>query len=374
MGGAVFPPCCLLLLLLSHFSPVWLLATPWTAAHQAPLSMGFSRQEYWSGVPLPSPPCCLTWGQTMVEVMKIMVTSFKRPCANTAALSAPDPAAGHHPPTPPPETPGHSRACLGQFLVGSRLLSPGSWCARGSVCALQESVSLVPCKFWWLYGGVNGDLLQEGLCHTQVRCTQSPCNRPLPTHTSTGDTQIQFWLSLYGLGVYFMPFPGMSSSGDQVLSGSALSQEGRASWSLPRSQPLSFLGAQQEHSLRCAVCLLWGADLRLRPSWRMATIQDPRKTWLAAGSQLTVWWKMPSLGPRLQQPLAFQLWLSAFPPLWREIPIWLYDSQLALLWYSLNPMVCECCRVHRAMLEPFVVKVSFLSLSDDPVDWVAVLH
>ena len=33
-----------------------LLATPWTAAYQAPLSMGFSRQEYWSGVPLPSLP------------------------------------------------------------------------------------------------------------------------------------------------------------------------------------------------------------------------------------------------------------------------------------------------------------------------------
>ena len=31
-------------------------ATPWTAAHQAPPSIGFSRQEYWSGVPLPSPP------------------------------------------------------------------------------------------------------------------------------------------------------------------------------------------------------------------------------------------------------------------------------------------------------------------------------
>ena len=37
---------------LSH---VWFLATPWTAAYQAPLSMGFSREEYWSGVPLPSP-------------------------------------------------------------------------------------------------------------------------------------------------------------------------------------------------------------------------------------------------------------------------------------------------------------------------------
>ena len=36
-------------------SRVRLLPTPWTAAHQAPLSMGFSRQEYWSGLPLPSP-------------------------------------------------------------------------------------------------------------------------------------------------------------------------------------------------------------------------------------------------------------------------------------------------------------------------------
>ena len=38
-------------------SRVRLFGTPWTAAHQAPLSMGFSRQEYWSGVPLPSPLC-----------------------------------------------------------------------------------------------------------------------------------------------------------------------------------------------------------------------------------------------------------------------------------------------------------------------------
>ena len=38
--------------LLSHAQ---LFATPWTAAHQAPPSMGFSRQEYWSGLPLPSP-------------------------------------------------------------------------------------------------------------------------------------------------------------------------------------------------------------------------------------------------------------------------------------------------------------------------------
>ena len=41
--------------MLSHFSRVQLCATPWTAAHQPPLSMEFSRQEYWSGLPFPSP-------------------------------------------------------------------------------------------------------------------------------------------------------------------------------------------------------------------------------------------------------------------------------------------------------------------------------
>ena len=44
----------LLLLLLSHVSCVWLCATPQTAAHQAPLSLGFSRQEHWSWLPFPS--------------------------------------------------------------------------------------------------------------------------------------------------------------------------------------------------------------------------------------------------------------------------------------------------------------------------------
>ena len=44
-----------LLLLLSCFSHVWLCATPEMAAHQAPSSLGFSRQEHWSGLPFPSP-------------------------------------------------------------------------------------------------------------------------------------------------------------------------------------------------------------------------------------------------------------------------------------------------------------------------------
>ena len=76
----------------------------------------------------------------VVEVMKIMVTSFKRSHACTATLSAPNPAAGHHRPMPPLETLGHSQASLGHSLVGSLLLSPRSWCTRFCLC-LQESVS-----------------------------------------------------------------------------------------------------------------------------------------------------------------------------------------------------------------------------------------
>ena len=67
--------------MLSRFSHVWLLATPWTRAYQAPPSMGFSRQEYWSGVPLPSPiflywsiidtQCCISFCYTAKSVSYI---------------------------------------------------------------------------------------------------------------------------------------------------------------------------------------------------------------------------------------------------------------------------------------------------------------
>ena len=68
----------------------------------------------WSG----APSLLFTWIQTLVEVMKIMATSFKRPQAHIVTLSAPNPAAGHHQPMLPPETSVHSWASLGQSLVG----------------------------------------------------------------------------------------------------------------------------------------------------------------------------------------------------------------------------------------------------------------
>ena len=62
-------------------SCVQFLVTPWTAAYQAPLSMGFSRQEYWSGVPLPSPCSPLTNQQIMLDPdknsMNLITLSFQ---------------------------------------------------------------------------------------------------------------------------------------------------------------------------------------------------------------------------------------------------------------------------------------------------------
>ena len=80
---------------------------------------------------------------TVDLLQNVQCTHCCTQCSNSAA--------GHHRPTPPPETPGHSQASLGRSLVGSLLLSPGSWCTQGSACALQESVSPVLGKFWRLY-------------------------------------------------------------------------------------------------------------------------------------------------------------------------------------------------------------------------------
>ena len=58
-------------------SRVWLLATPRTAAYQAPPHMGFSKQEYWSGVPLPSPhislPSCIFWAHPTGNLVMVGV-------------------------------------------------------------------------------------------------------------------------------------------------------------------------------------------------------------------------------------------------------------------------------------------------------------
>ena len=71
----------------------------------------------WSRVP----SLLFTWDQTMVEVMKIMVTSFKRSHAYTVTLSTSNPAEGHHQHTLLLDTLGHSQASLGQSLIFSQI-------------------------------------------------------------------------------------------------------------------------------------------------------------------------------------------------------------------------------------------------------------
>ena len=131
----------------------------------------------------------------MVEVMKITATSLKRSHTRTAIFSIPNPAAGHHQPTPLLETPGYSRASL-SLLWGHCyfLLCPG-----------VHKILLYPPRVYFpvlvVYGGVNGNLLKEASWHTHLCCTQSPwpCVSPPLACASTGDGQTKFCLSLCGV-------------------------------------------------------------------------------------------------------------------------------------------------------------------------------
>ena len=70
-------------------------------------------------------PPYLTWDQTMVDIMKIMVNSFRRSHAHAATLSTPNPSASYHWPMPSLETPGHSTGKSGSVSCG--VTAPFSW-------------------------------------------------------------------------------------------------------------------------------------------------------------------------------------------------------------------------------------------------------
>ena len=83
------------------------------------------------------------------------------------------------------------------------------------------------------------------------------------------------------LSLFFVLFPGPSNSGDRMLGDHGRHQMEAVTCRLPRPSHSGFLGVQLECLLRCAVCLLWGADLWLQPSQCMSTAQNPKKSWLA---------------------------------------------------------------------------------------------
>ena len=120
----------------------------------------------WSCVP----SLLFTWGQTMLEVMKIMVTSLKRSHACTATVRAPNLQQATTDPCLRRRLPDTHRQ------VSCGVTVPFSWVLVHKVLLCPPRVYFpVLFKFGQLCGGVNGDPLQEGLCHTQVCCIQSSC-------------------------------------------------------------------------------------------------------------------------------------------------------------------------------------------------------
>ena len=101
-------------------SCVQLLGAPWTAAHQAPPSMGFSRQEYWSGVPLPSPGKYATHFQIKFrDTMALVVGS----CFDRARVRSPSHVSG---------------AVCPSFL--ENCISPGGWSRRWAALLLRPAL------------------------------------------------------------------------------------------------------------------------------------------------------------------------------------------------------------------------------------------
>ena len=98
------------------------------------------------------------------------------------------------------------------------------------------------------------------------------------------------------LGMRFVSFPGPSSSGNQVF-GERTVPGGPCILITSPVPAVQFPGGPARALSQ--PCVSWAADLRLRPSWQMSTIQDPRKTWLATGSLLTVWCRMPVSGTEI---------------------------------------------------------------------------
>ena len=147
-------------------SRVRLLVIPWTAAYQAPSSMGFSRQEYWSGVPLPSPRSspevslkypdldllnlfsdqnCVPYG--LFPALSQAESRVRRACCGHTLGSAP-PTTTMSPLSPSPTTSGHFVHCSLQ----------------------QHSPSLTFCQKVWLWGSPRLDVQKGGpsLLHTRL--------------------------------------------------------------------------------------------------------------------------------------------------------------------------------------------------------------
>ena len=122
------------------------------------------------------PQSCVSSGGSM---MGLMATSSKRPY-HTQVSCTQNPC----PCSRPLLTRTSTRDIQTQFWLSLCGVS-GSWCAQGFVCALQESVSPVLWKFWWLYGGVNGNFSKRAYA-----IPRSAAPEPLPLRQAAADPYV----------------------------------------------------------------------------------------------------------------------------------------------------------------------------------------
>ena len=116
------------------------------------------------------------------------------------------------------ETPGHSWASLGQSLVGSLLLSPGSWCIEGSVCALPESISPVLYKFSWLYGGLMATSSKRAYAIPRSTAPRAPAPTavhcwPIPPQQTPKHSSVSASMGSLGPGAHKVCLSSLSISG-----------------------------------------------------------------------------------------------------------------------------------------------------------------
>ena len=157
------------------------------------------------------PHCYLTWGQTMVELMKIMATSFKSSPARTATLS---------PRSPPKQATTNPHVCwtlLGESeSVSCGVTAPFSW-------VLMHKVLFVPSKSLFPQSCVSSGSMVWFMATSSKRAyaisrtlhpESLPCGRPLLSHTSSGDTQTQLSsLGSQGPGAHKVGLSPLSISG-----------------------------------------------------------------------------------------------------------------------------------------------------------------
>ena len=162
--------------------------------------------------------------------------------------------------------------CCGE---GRTLQKKYHWCMWG-VLAMSQPHWVCPCSRACAFSA--GELSEVG-----PGLGALPRSKPLRFSFSGNPQRCRL-----GWACILHPFQVQAAQETRCLA-SAVSPGGECVLSPPRSQPVGFLGGSGCAHLRCAVCLFWGANLWLRPSRQMSTVQDPKKSWLATGSLLAVW-------------------------------------------------------------------------------------